>query len=133
MVAGLQLESAESGAKVVDASKYLSIIGSLSYLAVGTRPDLAFTVNYLARFLACPQAGHWTALKHLLRYLSSTREDGIWFRYGDVNGKLDVYCDANWGGRRFKMNAWAYHILIRLPNRMGVETTVMRGNIDVPR
>lgn len=33
-----------------------------------------------------------------MRYLSSTRNDGIWFRFGDVNRKLDVYCDANWGG-----------------------------------
>lgn len=79
MVAGLQLETSRADQVAVDASKYLSIIGSLSYLAVGTRPDLAFTVNYLARFSSCPQAAHWTAIKHLLRYLNSTREDGIWF------------------------------------------------------
>lgn len=62
MVAGLQLESASKGDAAIDASKYLSIIGSMSYLAVGTRPDIAFTVNYLARFSSCPQAAHWTAV-----------------------------------------------------------------------
>lgn len=98
MVASLQLETAAAGSTPLEASRYLSIIGSLSYLAVGTRPDIAFSVNYLARFSACPQKEHWTAVKHLLRYLSSTIDDGIWFWYGDVNGKLDVYCDANWGG-----------------------------------
>lgn len=98
MVAGLQLETAKAGAVPVDASKYLSVIGSLSYLAVGTLPDLAFTVNYLARFSACPQTTHWTLVKHLLRYLNSTLNDGLWFKHGDVNGRLEVFCDANWGG-----------------------------------
>lgn len=42
MVAGLQLETAKPGENPIEPSKYLSIIGSLSYLAVGTRPDLAF-------------------------------------------------------------------------------------------
>lgn len=98
MVAGLHLETAPTGSLAVEASKYLSVIGSLSYLAVGTRPDIAFSVNFLARFSACPQKDHWTALKHLLRYLSSTRNEGLWFKYGDVNSTLDVYCDANWGG-----------------------------------
>lgn len=67
MVAGLQLETAGPDQTPVEASKYLSIIGSSSYLAVGTRPDLAFTVNYLARFSSSPQTTHWTAINHLLR------------------------------------------------------------------
>lgn len=99
MVAGLQLETAAAGSVPVDASQYLSIIGSLSYLAVGTRADIAYAVNYLARFSACPQKDHWTALKHLLRYLNATKNDGLWFKYGDVNGQLEVFCDANWGGK----------------------------------
>lgn len=98
MVAGLQLLLANAEAVPVEQSKYLSLIGSLSYLAVGTRPDIAFTVNYLARFSARPQQDHWTALKHLLWYLSSTREEGIWFKNDDVNERLEVFCDANWGG-----------------------------------
>jgi hypothetical protein len=39
-----------------DSGRYLLVIGSLSYLAVGTRPDICFAVNYLARFAAKPTA-----------------------------------------------------------------------------
>lgn len=64
MVSGLLLTTASSDEHANDQTKYLSLIGSLSYLAVGTRPDIAFTVNYLARFSAKPRVEHWTALKH---------------------------------------------------------------------
>lgn len=65
MVSGLQLTTASINTEPIDQSKYLSLIGSLSYLAVGTRPDIAFAVNYLARFSARPQQDHGTAVKHL--------------------------------------------------------------------
>lgn len=98
MVAGLHLMTSDVKAEPVDQSKYLSLIGLLSYLAVGTRLDIAFAVNHLARFSAKPQHDHWTALKHLLRYLSATRVKGILFKSDDVNERLEVFCDANWGG-----------------------------------
>lgn len=98
MVAGLVLTTAADDAVPVDQSKYLLLMGSLSYLAVGTRPDIAFTVNYLACFSARPQAEHWTALKHLLCYVSGSRNEGILFKNTDVNGGLEVFCDSNWGG-----------------------------------
>lgn len=47
----------EGGEK--QAVKYLSVIGSLSYVAVGTRPNTAFAVNYLACFSAKPGVLHW--------------------------------------------------------------------------
>lgn len=98
IVSGVQLITSSIDAEPVDQSKYLSLIASLSYLAVGTRPVIAFVVNYLARFSARPHHDHRTALKYLLWYLSSTREDRIWGKNDDVNEKLDVFCDENWGG-----------------------------------
>lgn len=98
MVVELQLETPAAGVPGVDVPRYLSVIGSLSYLAVGTRPNIAFAVNYLARFSACPQSEHWTAVKHLLRYLILTKSHGVMFLYGDVNWRLEVYCNTNWGG-----------------------------------
>jgi hypothetical protein len=98
MVSGLALTTANEDDVALETNKYLSLIGSLSYLAVGTRPDIAFTVNYLARFSAKPLAIHWTALKHLLRYVLGTRGNGLFFKSGDPNDGIDAYCDANWGG-----------------------------------
>lgn len=111
MVAGLQLKTAGTGKEGIESLRYLLVVGSLSYLAVGTQPDIAFTVNYLARFSVCPQQEHWMAVKHILRYLSSTKRHGIMFRYGDVNEKLEVFCDANWG-REGSRSAHGYMIFL---------------------
>ncbi|MBW0494714.1 hypothetical protein O181_034429 [Austropuccinia psidii MF-1] len=45
---------------VVEATPFRSIIGSLAYLVSGSRLDLAFAVNYLARHLTVPTGTHWT-------------------------------------------------------------------------
>lgn len=37
-------------------------------------------------------------MKHLLRYLILTKSHGVMFLYGDVNWRLEVYCNTNWGG-----------------------------------
>jgi hypothetical protein len=42
--------SRDSMAKEVDAMEYRRIVGSLRYL-IHTRPDLAFTVGYVSRFM----------------------------------------------------------------------------------
>lgn len=98
MVANMKLETRHELNGGIDASKYLLILGSLSYIAIGTRPDISFAVNYLARFLSKPDETHWTALKHLIRYLSGTQNDGIMFEGGHGETDLVVYCDASWGG-----------------------------------
>ncbi|MBW0486656.1 hypothetical protein O181_026371 [Austropuccinia psidii MF-1] len=65
----------------VEQKWYQSIIGSLNYLALGTRPNLSFAVGYLARYAGSPQEEHWGALKHLLACEA-----------------LDLWSDADWGG-----------------------------------
>ena len=52
------------------------------YLAVNTRPDIAFAVNNLACFSSNPQKEHWTALKQTLRYLKGTTNIGIYKQDG---------------------------------------------------
>lgn len=58
MVSSFQLIRTSVEVEPVDQSKYLSLIGILSYLVVGTRPDISFAVNYLAGFSAWPQHDH---------------------------------------------------------------------------
>ncbi|XP_070144879.1 uncharacterized protein [Drosophila kikkawai] len=48
---------------------YQSLIGSLMFLAVSTRPDIAFAVNFLSQFNSNYSAEHWKASKRILRYL----------------------------------------------------------------
>ena len=46
---------------------YLSVIGTLMYLANYTRPDITFSVNLLTRYNFAPTQRHWNGIKHILR------------------------------------------------------------------
>ncbi|CAH2100381.1 unnamed protein product [Euphydryas editha] len=75
--------------------KYRQLIGSLMYLSVCTRPDIAFTCSQLSQFNNCFGKSHWFAAKRLLRYLAGTINYGLHF----VKSKelvLLAYTDADW-------------------------------------
>ena len=52
---------------------YHSLVGSLMYLAVGTQPDISFTVARLCQFLDCYHCAHWKAAIHVVHYLKGTQ------------------------------------------------------------
>ena len=51
---------------------YRSLVGSLMYLAVGTHPDIAFTVGHVATVFDCYRPEHWDAAVRIVRYLKGT-------------------------------------------------------------
>src|SRR6266702_3400400 len=53
---------------------YISVVGCLMYLAVTTRPDIAYSAGVLARFNSNPGLAHWQAAKHVLCYLKGTMD-----------------------------------------------------------
>lgn len=75
---------------------YSTLIGSLMYLSSCTRPDIAQAVGALTRYMSKPTTAHWTAAKHVLRYLAGTTNYGIIFTPSDST--LLSYCDANHAG-----------------------------------
>ncbi|KAL0960995.1 hypothetical protein HGRIS_014931 [Hohenbuehelia grisea] len=79
---------------------YINILGAVAYLAIATRPDIAYAVGVLARFSKNPGVQHWKALKHLLRYLRGTVDYKLTYAPSDSsNGELFTsYCDADHGG-----------------------------------
>jgi hypothetical protein len=48
---------------------YQSMLGSIMYVMMGTRLDLAFTVSILSKHSATPQKSHLQMAKRALRYL----------------------------------------------------------------
>ncbi|MBW0479997.1 hypothetical protein O181_019712 [Austropuccinia psidii MF-1] len=77
---------------------YLKRIGMLLYIAQGTRPDISYEVNYLARYLMGPDSSHWKAMEHLIGYLRKTRTVRISISNYEGSPGLECYVDANWGG-----------------------------------
>jgi hypothetical protein len=79
------------------ATKFLSIVSTLSYLAVGTRPDIAFAVNYLARFSGKTSVTHWKGLRHLVNYVAGTTDLSLCLYPQKQETPLLTYCNALWG------------------------------------
>jgi hypothetical protein len=84
---------------------YMEMVGSLLYLIVHTRPDIAHAVGVLSRYMSYPPEEHMHAAKRVLRYLRGTLSHGILFPSGKqgVRGdsrwdQCEVYADADWGG-----------------------------------
>ena len=51
---------------------YRELIGALAWLALGTRPDIAFTTSLLACFSHNPGHAHWEAVTKPTPYSNST-------------------------------------------------------------
>jgi hypothetical protein len=77
-----KLKSSVDSSEEVDEIKrvpYREAIGSLMYLANATRPDIAYSVNYLARKQLSPTEEDWNEVKRILRYLRGTTDLGLKF------------------------------------------------------
>ena len=76
---------------------YQRAIGSLTYAATCTRPDISAAVSVLSQFMSNPSETHWTGVKRVLRYLRGTSNYGLVY---DGNGSNELYgfCDADWAG-----------------------------------
>ncbi|GAQ93426.1 hypothetical protein KFL_015180010 [Klebsormidium nitens] len=75
---------------------YSELIGSLLYLSVCTRPDIAQAVGALALYTSAPTEAHWAAALGVVRYLAGIEEDGITF--GGSGEVLKAFCDADFAG-----------------------------------
>nr|GEW39575.1 putative RNA-directed DNA polymerase [Tanacetum cinerariifolium] len=76
--------------------KYQRLVGKLIYLS-HTRPDIAYAVGVVSRFMHQPQVAHMNATLGIVRYLKGTAGHGVLFR---SNGHLNIqmYTDADWAG-----------------------------------
>ena len=85
----------DDGSKPVDPVSYQSIVGSLLYASIATRPDIAHSVGVLSKFNSCPTETHLTAAKRVLRYLKNTADYGM--TYHKSKGEIEGFSDASWG------------------------------------
>ena len=81
----------------MEAIPYASVVGSLMYAQICTRPDISFAVGMLGRYQSNPGLDHWKAAKKVLRYLQGIKEYMLTYRRSD---HLEVigYSDSDYVG-----------------------------------
>jgi hypothetical protein len=77
---------------------YASEFGSLMYLMVCTRPNIAHVVGVLSMYMSKAGKDHWIVVKRVFRYLSDTAIYGLCYqgrpgldRVLDIHGFVDAY------------------------------------------
>ena len=101
-----RLSEANGGEKLspLEHEQYRNMVGSMLYLACWSRPDIAFAVSELSRFVSSPGQNHMKAVKHLLRYLKGTQDLGLKFAKPKNTGPMDRpnilwgFVDSDWAG-----------------------------------
>ena len=96
---------------------YQSYIGSLMYLMLGTRPDIAYAVGRLARFAHDPSKKHFAHVGRVFGYINATIGFSITYWKSGDETELFPYgaCDADLGGelasghRRKSTSGYVFH------------------------
>lgn len=82
--------------KMVDTTMYKSLVGSLGYL-VNTRPDIAYAVGIVSRYMERPTTLHLNAVKKILRYVKGTVQFGLVYTQTGENSFINGYSDSDMG------------------------------------
>ena len=76
-------------------SQYQSVIGSLLYIMLGTRPDICYAVTKLAQFSANPTQEHLDRAKYIFKYLLGTKNYALVYD-GKQGDGLIGYTDSDY-------------------------------------
>ncbi|GKE38922.1 retrovirus-related pol polyprotein from transposon TNT 1-94, partial [Tanacetum coccineum] len=97
---------------------YANAVGSLMYLMVCMRPDIAYAVSVVSRYLANPSKNNWEAVKWILKYLRGTVNVGLVYgthrgNHVDVTGFVDSDYAKDPDKGLFGVNslAWTGHLV----------------------
>jgi hypothetical protein len=95
----IHLEPYTEETNAEDRLLYQSMLGSIMYAMLWTRPDLGYAVSLLGRFSANPGPEHWNCMKHVLRYLQRTKNMVIEYN-GNTPFNFHGFSDSDWAEDR---------------------------------
>lgn len=87
---------------------YQELIGSLMYLALMTRPDIAHAVSSLSQYNNCYTRLHWQCAKRVLRYLKGTKNYSM--KFCNDNSSIVGFADADWGSDRLDRKSFSGYV-----------------------
>lgn len=110
----IKLESNKGEANPIDIKRYQQEIGALIYITTFTRPDLAYAVNSLARYMSNPSMDHFNSLNYLWGYIKNTKDLALCYNLnkdlessqssplepGNLGKTINLIgsTDSDWGG-----------------------------------
>jgi len=89
--------SRDSTAEEVDTTEYRRLAGRLRYLT-HMRPDLAFAISYINRFMQRLTTEHLQAVKRIIRYIAGTLDYGLHYPRCPGAAHFIAYRDSNHTG-----------------------------------
>jgi hypothetical protein len=83
----------------MESVPYAQLVGALRYIADKTRPEIAYQVGVLGRFVSNPGKQHWHAAQRVLRYLKGTATYGLEYtRNPNQDSIIAAWQDADFAG-----------------------------------
>ncbi|KAG6509746.1 hypothetical protein ZIOFF_027751 [Zingiber officinale] len=95
----------DEGTQLSDLHLYRVLVGSLIYLTI-TRPDIAFSVGLVSRYMQAPRKPHLEEAKNILKYINSTLDMGLFYKKGakfSLEGFVDADFDHICDGEFFRL------------------------------
>jgi hypothetical protein len=110
---------------------YSSTVGSLIYVMVCTRLDIAHAVGVVSRYRNNPGKEHWEEIKWILGYLRGTATHALCFGGSDIvlQGYVDSYMTGDKDSRRstrryvFTIGGTIVSWISKLQNVVSLSTT----------
>ncbi|XP_056857206.1 secreted RxLR effector protein 161-like [Raphanus sativus] len=96
----------------MDSIPYASAVRSVMYAMVGSRPDLAFAVGLVSRFMSKPNREHWEAVKCILWYLQGAMDVCLTFSKSDHFG-IEGFSDPDYStdlDKRRSMTGYVFQV-----------------------
>ena len=79
---------------------YANAIGTVMYSMISTRPNLAYSISLLSKYMSNPGKLHWDVLKYMLRYINGSVDIGLCYKKRSDSLDLVGYVDSDFAGDR---------------------------------
>lgn len=99
---------------------FAAFVGAVMFLATRSRPDIAYSLGVLSRYVCAPKAFHEPLVKHLLRYLKGTIDWGLWYPSRQylqecsekIPDHMHLYTDSDHSGEEKKRSTSGWVVVL---------------------
>ncbi|KAH9672314.1 hypothetical protein KPL70_017673 [Citrus sinensis] len=117
--------------KKMSRVSYESVMESLMFVMICTRPDIAQAVGAVSRYMANPSGEHWITVKRILRYIRGTSDVALC--YGGSEFTVRGYVDSDFTGdldKRKSTTGYVLHLREQLKIWLGPKRPPPESELD---